>query len=49
MLEENVFIPFFKKFDQYPFRVKINRKEYKIGNGEPEFTVNFKKPVSLPL
>lgn len=48
MLEENVFIPFFKKFDQYPFRVKINRKEYKIGNGEPEFTVNFKKPVSLP-
>ena len=48
MLEENVFIQFFKKFDQYPFRVKINRKEYKIGNGEPEFTVNFKKPVSLP-
>ena len=48
MLEENVFIPFLKKFDQYPFRVKINRKEYKIGNGEPEFTVDFKKPVSLP-
>lgn len=48
MLEENVFIPFLKKFNQYPFRVKINRKEYKIGNGEPEFTVDFKKPVSLP-
>ena len=48
MLEESFLIPFLKKFDQYPFRVKINRKEYKIGNGEPEFTVDFKKPVSLP-
>lgn len=48
MLEENVIVPFLGKFDRYPFRVKINRKEYKIGTGEPEFTVDFKKPVSLP-
>lgn len=47
MLKENVIIPFFKKFDQYPFCVRLNRKEYQIGDGEPEFTVNFKKPVSL--
>ena len=47
MLEENVLIPFLKKFDQYPFCVKINQKEYKIGDGEPEFTVDFKKPVPL--
>ena len=47
MLEENVIIPFLKKFDQYPFSVKINGKEYRIGDGEPEFTVDFKKPVSL--
>ncbi len=47
MFEENVLIPFFKKFDQYPFCVKINQKEYRIGEGEPEFTVNFRKPISL--
>lgn len=47
MLEENVIIPFLKKFDQYPFCVKINGKEYRIGDGEPEFTVNFKRPISL--
>ncbi len=47
MLEENVLIPFFKKFDQYPFCVKINQKEYRIGTGEPEFTVDFKKPIPL--
>ena len=40
MLEENVIIPFLKKFDQYPFSVKINGKEYRIGDGEPEFTVD---------
>lgn len=47
MLEENAIIPFLKKFDQYPFCAKINGKEYKIGEGEPEFTVNFKKVPSL--
>ncbi|MDE7313179.1 MAG: cyclopropane-fatty-acyl-phospholipid synthase family protein [Eubacterium sp.] len=47
MLEENVLVPFLKKFDQYPFCVRINKKEYKIGDGEPEFTVNFKKKIPL--
>lgn len=47
MFEENVFIPFLKKFDQYPFCVRINHKEYQIGEGKPEFTVNFRKPLSL--
>ena len=47
MLEGNVIISFLKKFDQYPFCVRLNRKEYQIGEGEPEFTVYFKKPVSL--
>lgn len=47
MLEENVLIPFLEKFNQYPFCVKFNQKEYKIGEGEPEFTVNFKKPVPI--
>lgn len=47
MLEENVMIPFLKKFDQYPFCVKINGKEYQIGEGKPEFTVTFKKNIPL--
>lgn len=47
MLEENVLISFLEKFNQYPFCVKFNQKEYKIGEGEPEFTVNFKKSVPI--
>lgn len=47
MLEENVLIPFLEKFDQYPFCVKLNQKEFRVGEGEPEFTVNFKKTVPL--
>lgn len=48
MLEEKVMIEFLKKFDETPFLVKINGKEYPVGEGTPAFTVNFKKiiPVS---
>ena len=45
MLQENVMIPFLKRFDRYPFCVRLNRKEYRLGDGEPEFTVDFKRPV----
>ncbi|EOT38101.1 SAM-dependent methyltransferase [Enterococcus columbae] len=47
MLEQNVMIPFLKKFDQYPFRVVMNEKEYTIGEGKPEFTVHFNKNIPL--
>ena len=47
MLEENVLLPFMKKFDRHPFCMKMNRKEYRIGNGKPEFTVTLKKPIPL--
>ncbi len=47
MLEENVMISFLRKFDQYPFRVKMENKEYIIGTGEPEFTVNIKKMIPM--
>ena len=47
MIEENVLISYLKKFDQYPFKVKINQKEYVIGSGEPQFTVILHKPISL--
>lgn len=46
-MSDHVLLSFLKKFDQYPFCVKSNQKEYKIGEGEPEFKVNFKKPFSL--
>ncbi|MCQ5144441.1 SAM-dependent methyltransferase [Enterocloster bolteae] len=47
MLEDSVLTTFLTKFDQYPFCVKVGQKEYKIGEGEPEFTVNFRKPISI--
>lgn len=40
-------ISFLRKFNQYPFCVQIGQKEYKIGEGESEFKVNLKKPVSM--
>ena len=47
MLEENVLISFLEEFNQYPFLVKTNKKEYKIGDGEPEFAVKFNKEIPL--
>ena len=47
MIEENVLISFLRKFDQHPFRVKFEGKEYLIGEGEPEFTVNFKENIPM--
>ncbi len=47
MIEENVLISFLRKFDQHPFRVKFEGKEYLIGEGEPEFTVSFKETIPM--
>ena len=47
MLKENILISFLKKLDQHPFCVRINGKEHQIGKGDPEFTVDFKKPLPL--
>ena len=47
MLEKNAIIPFMKKFDQYPFCIKMDQKEYRIGDGKPRFTVNFKRMIPL--
>ena len=46
MLEER-FLSFLEKFNEHPFCVKTVQKEYKIGEGAPEFTVNMKKPPSM--
>lgn len=47
MLEENVLISFLKKFDEYPFLVKLGDKTYTIGKGAPAFTVKFHKMIPL--
>lgn len=46
-MSDNVLTSYLSNFDQYPFCVKIGQDEYKIGEGEPEFTVNFKRSVSM--
>ncbi|WP_330394120.1 cyclopropane-fatty-acyl-phospholipid synthase family protein [Lachnoclostridium sp. An181] len=43
---ENILVTFLKKFTDYPFKVILDGKEYMIGEGNPEFTVHFKKPIS---
>ena len=47
MIEEYAMVKFLRRFDKYPFLVKIGGKEYPIGEGKPVFTVNMKSPVSL--
>lgn len=46
-MSDHVLTSFLRKFDQCPFCVKIGQDEYKIGEGKPEFVVNFKKHVSM--
>ena len=42
---EDLMITFLRKFTDYPFRVRLNGEEYLIGEGEPKFTVVFKKSI----
>lgn len=46
-LVEKEFVDFMKKFDASPFQLKIGDKEYMIGEGEPTFSVVFKKIPAL--
>lgn len=40
-------IEFLKRFDDNPFQVIIEGKEYLIGNGDPKFSVKFNKELSI--
>ena len=42
-------LQFLRKFDEYPFLVKMDGKEYLIGEGDPTFTVQFNKEISLSI
>lgn len=48
MIEENIMLQFLKQFTDYPYLVRIKDQEYVIGEGKPEFVVNFKQPIPLP-
>lgn len=46
-VEEKAMVQFLSKFDEHPFLIKFEDREYKIGDGYPTFTVVFKKPIPV--
>lgn len=40
-------VKFLGRFDEHPFLVRFKDNEYRIGEGEPEFTVCFKQPIPV--
>ena len=42
---KDIMVTFLERFTDYPFLVKLGGKEYKIGEGDPEFTVKFNKSI----
>lgn len=44
-LMEHYLVDFMKRFDEYPFCLNLEGKQYLMGKGEPEFTVNFHKEI----
>ncbi len=47
MIAEHGMISFLRKFDEHPFLVKMGGRDYKIGEGDPLFTVRFNRPLPL--
>lgn len=47
MVQEELLISFLKRFDAYPFLVKINGRIYRIGEGKPVFAVRLHKMIPL--
>lgn len=46
-VEEMAMVKFLGKFDEQPFLIKFRDNIYKVGKGEPVFTVYFKKAISV--
>ncbi len=49
MLEEHVMLQFLRKFDEYPFLVKMDGKEYLIGEEIPLLPFNSIKRFLFPI
>lgn len=45
--EEKAMVQFLSKFDEHPFLIKFKDNDYMVGEGEPTFTVNFKKAIPV--
>ena len=46
-LEEKAMVQFMSKFDENPFMIRFKDREYRIGEGEPTFVVDFKKAIPV--
>ena len=44
--EMNFIVKYLEKFDQVPFCVAMDQKEYRIGAGDPKFRVVMRNPIS---
>lgn len=47
IVEEKAMVQFLSKFDDYPFLVKFEDREYPIGDGEPTFVVKLNKLIPM--
>lgn len=45
-IKEHFSVQFLRRFDAYPFLIKMGEKEYLIGEGGPAFTVVMKEPIA---
>lgn len=46
-MEEKAMVQFMGRFTDHPFLLKFKDNEYSIGEGEPAFTVDLKKPIPV--
>lgn len=46
-VEEKAMVQFLEKFDENSFLIRFHDNEYKVGDKEPSFTVNFKKEIPI--
>lgn len=45
--EEKAMVQFLSKFDEHPFLIKFKNNDYMVGEGNPSFTVSFKKAIPV--
>ncbi len=46
-MEERAMVQFMSRFTDHPFLLKFRENEYRIGEGEPAFTVHLKEPIPV--
>lgn len=46
-MEEAAMVHFLQNFSEHPFLIQFKEHQYSVGQGEPEFTVSFKKAIPV--